>query len=604
VNPRELSTIRSLLRLFTHINIHPAYFLVPVLLSVSAAACEGIGMGLLIPLLQGFLTRDFSFLTQTPILSTVVGWLPAAVRSSDRLLFAFLLSVFVTAVILKNVLKYFSAVSLSYLSARALHHLRKVLFGRYLSFGKLYFDRTAVGHHAAVLSEFAPSSLTPLVRVNTDIHAFFSLVAYLIIMFAISWKLTLVAVPLFAVLHLSVRAIIEKIYTYSRSMSERYQALGKKVVETLSLIPLVKSSNTESQELQQYTSISDEQAMLDYRISVLRNLIVPLQELIALVAILLLFSGMLYLLVREGTAAAPSFMVYFYLVFNSANKFGTLTALRSHLAAAAGPLAAIGRIFDDADKEYVPDGTRTFDGLEREIEFRDLSFSYGSREILSRVSFTVEKGSMTAIAGPTGAGKTTLISLLLRYYDCPPGTIFFDGTDIREFRTATLRQRMGLVSQDTLLLHDTLRANILYGLEEADEERLQDVLRQARLADFVAELPSGLETLIGDRGVKLSGGEKQRVSIARALLKDADILILDEATSSLDSRTEKLIQEAMNEAMRGRTAIVIAHRLSTIQHADKIVVIDQGQSVEQGTLEELLERHGLFSTLWEEQKFV
>jgi len=191
----------------------------------------------------------------------------------------------------------------------------------------------------------------------------------------------------------------------------------------------------------------------------------------------------------------------------------------------------------------------------------------------------------------------------MRYYDCPPGTIILDDKDIRDFSLPSLLDHIALVSQETFLFNESLRYNITYGLAEVSEEQLQDTVERARLSEFVQSLPKGLDTLIGDRGVQLSGGEKQRVSIARALLKGAEILILDEATSSLDTKTEKLIQEAIDEAVRGRTTIVIAHRLSTIQHADHIVVIEQGRCLEQGALEELLAKKGTFYELWEEQKF-
>ena len=191
----------------------------------------------------------------------------------------------------------------------------------------------------------------------------------------------------------------------------------------------------------------------------------------------------------------------------------------------------------------------------------------------------------------------------MRYYNCPPDSILFDGKDVRDFTLPSYLEHIAIVSQETLLLHDTLGNNICYGLHDVSEKRLQEVVERSRLTDFVAALPEGLDTLIGDRGVKLSGGEKQRVSIARALLKGADILILDEATSSLDSQTEKLIQDAIDDAITGRTAIVIAHRLSTIKHADKIVVIEDGRLVEQGNLDDLLAKKQKFYQLWEEQKF-
>jgi len=211
---------------------------------------------------------------------------------------------------------------------------------------------------------------------------------------------------------------------------------------------------------------------------------------------------------------------------------------------------------------------------------------------------------MTAIVGPTGAGKTTAVSILLRLYDCEAGKVFIDGDDIREFTLTSLKDHMAYVSQDTLLFNETLRNNIIYGVEEpVSEDRLVYIIEQAQLEDFVKQLPQGIDTLVGDRGVKLSGGEQQRASIARAMLKGSEILILDEATSSLDTNTELLIQSAIEKAIHGRTTIVIAHRLSTIKHADWIVFLDKGQVVEQGTMDDLLLKKGRFYKSWEQQRF-
>jgi ATP-binding cassette, subfamily B, bacterial MsbA len=296
--------------------------------------------------------------------------------------------------------------------------------------------------------------------------------------------------------------------------------------------------------------------------------------------------------------------VYFYLVMNSATKFGVLTTFRSSLANVEASVQKVEDVLSDEGKYFVPSGQKQFTGLRQSIEFRSMNFVFpNGNVVLNNLSFAIEKGKMTAIVGPTGAGKTTIINVLLRFYDCPEASLFVDEVDIRSYNTASLRRHTGIVSQETLLLHDTLRNNIIYGLDHVPEEKLQSAVKHSRLALFIDELPEGLETLIGDRGVKLSGGEKQRVSIARALLKEADILVLDEATSSLDSRTERLIQEAIDDAVSGRTSVVIAHRLSTIKHADKIVVVEGGTVVEEGTLDELLGKKGVFYGLWEEQKF-
>ena len=590
--------------LLRRIHISPAYLLIPISLSLLSAAFEGAGISLLIPILNGFLQQNFSFVREAPYIGSVVNLLPDSVLGSDRVLFAVMLGGFITIYTLKNILRFLSAVSTGYFAERSLHHLRKSLFTQYLSFGKLFFDTTNIGHHSTLLMDFTQWALKPLSSIDQLIGALFSLAAYLVVMLVISWRLTLVALPLFVVLHFVVRFMMVRVKALSHAMIKRGSELGKRSVEILSTIPLVKSYRTERRERKLYAEISNEKAKIDFQVRVLQALMLPVQEIITLFVATGILMGALAFFGREQIASAPALLVYFYIVLNASNKFGAVSAFRGTLAACSGPLDEVLTLFDGRSKHVVHGGDREFQGLERAIEFKNLSFTYaGDRTVLKNLTFAIVKGRMTAIVGPTGAGKSTLISLLMRYYDCPGQSIFIDGTDIREFTLDSYLRHVALVSQETLLLHDSLRNNITYGLDDVPDAKVQEVVERARLSDYVAQLPEGLNTLIGDRGVQLSGGEKQRVSIARALLKGAEILILDEATSSLDSMTEKLIQEAIDDAVRDRTAIVIAHRLSTIKHADTIVVFEEGCLVEEGTLEELLQRKGTFAELWEQQKF-
>lgn len=602
---QERSTVRKILYLLQGIHLPVRYILLPVGLGIFAAAFEGVGMGLLIPILNGFLHKSFAFVLDAPYIGPILHLLPVTVLQNDSLLFGVFLGAFVVIYVLKSILRYFSAISMVYLAARSIHHLRKILFAKYLGFGKQFFDTTNVGHHATLLTNFTAMALHPLFHIDRQMNALFSLSVYIVVMSTISWRLTLIALPLFVVLHVVIRTMIVHIRHLSHSIAERGSDLGKKSVEILSTIPLVKSYGTEHQERQHYTQISDAIARLDFHSRIFQELLLPLQEVITLLVATAILVGSLTLFGREQIASEPALVVYFYIVINAASKFGVLSGLRGKLAAASGPLDAVLDIFDERGKFFVCGGKRVFGGFHRAIECRALIFDYSkNRQVLREVSCTMEQGKMTAIVGPTGAGKSTLIHLLMRYYDCPPGAVFIDSIDIREFTLDSYLAQVALVSQETLLLHESLRNNITYGLKrDVSEEELSRVLEQSRLTDFIAKLPQGLATLVGDRGVRLSGGEKQRVSIARALLKNASILILDEATSSLDSRTEKLIQEAIDEAVHGRTSIVIAHRLSTIRNADKIIVLEEGRVVEEGALESLLEKRGLFFTLWEEQKF-
>ncbi|MDD4319302.1 MAG: ABC transporter ATP-binding protein [Candidatus Peribacteraceae bacterium] len=600
----EWSAFRHLVFLLRRIRVRPIHLIVPLGLSMGAAFFEGAGMGLLIPLLNGFLSKDFSFLKDIPVLGTALTRLPPLLVGSDRALFATLLGLFVVVILLKNVLRYLTSIAVSYFSVRFLFHLRRQMFARYLSFGRLFFDRTSAGHHANVLYESSFLGIQPLMEMDRYMNALFSLVSYLAIMAAISWKLTLFALPIFALLYFSVRKLVDKLGKLSQDLAAKRGELNQKIMEIFSTIPLVRAFAAEDLEKKRFALIGEEKARIDMSMSVVQNAVGPFQEMITLFAALLLFSTMLYLLVRGGAGTPPAFIVYFYMVINVSNRFGTLSSIRTSLANASGPLDSVIAVFEDGDKHVIPSGDKECTGLHEAIRFRDLRFSYtGDRDVLRGLDLTIERGKMTAIVGPTGAGKSTIIHLLMRFYDCPPGTLFLDGTDIRAFRTDSLLRHLALVSQETYLFHDTLRNNIAYAMDDVSEERLREAVRQARLEDVVSRLPKGLETLVGDRGMKLSGGERQRVSIARALLKGADILILDEATSSLDSRTEKLIQEAIDDVIRDKTAIVIAHRLSTIRHADKIAVIEDGRCTEEGALADLLAKDGTFRMLWEEQKF-
>ncbi len=597
------STVGKIFYLLDRIHVRPIHIIIPVALAILAAMFEGAGLGLLIPILNGFLQKSFSFVTEAPILGPFVQMLPPSILENDRLIFGVLLGGFIAIYILKSILRFLSVVTMAYMSERTIHHLRKALFSRYLSFGKFFFDNTNIGHHGAVLLEFSRYALQPLIAIDKIVNALFALLAYIIVMLMISWRLTLIALPLFFILHMVIKNIIVRLRMISHATVERGSDLNKKSVEILSTMPLVKSYRTERLEQQRYTKISDEKARLQFRSVFLLSIIQPLQENVMLLVVCAIFAGSLYAFGRDEIASAPALIVYFYVVMNAASKLGQVSGFRGTLANTVGPLNAVLEVFDDNGKYFVRGGNEEFPGLQKEINCKNLSFSYTEREVLKGMNFTIKKGQMTAIVGPSGAGKSTLIHLLMRYYDCPPESIFVDGKDIRTYTLDSYLRHIAIVSQETLLLHDSLRNNIMYGLEGVTEEMLQDVVRRARLKDFVNQLPQGLDTLIGDRGVRLSGGEKQRVSIARALLKGAEILILDEATSSLDSQTEKLIQEAVDEAVAGRTAIVIAHRLSTIKHADKIVVLKDGTVTEQGTLDELLKEKGTFFHLWEEQKF-
>lgn len=241
--------------------------------------------------------------------------------------------------------------------------------------------------------------------------------------------------------------------------------------------------------------------------------------------------------------------------------------------------------------------------MKDKIEFKDVRFAYEDKEVIKGINFVINKGETVAIVGPSGGGKSTITDLLSRFYDVQSGAITIDGVDLRNYYLTSIREHLGAVSQDVILFNDTIKENIVLGKLGASDEEIIAAAKVANAHEFIMQTPDGYDTNIGDRGAKLSGGQRQRLSIARAILKNPDILILDEATSALDTQSEKVVQEALNSLLKGRTSLVVAHRLSTIQNADKIIVVDDGEIIETGSHEELIAKNGAYKKLIDIQKF-
>jgi subfamily B ATP-binding cassette protein MsbA len=304
---------------------------------------------------------------------------------------------------------------------------------------------------------------------------------------------------------------------------------------------------------------------------------------------------------RLTTGAFTSFLAALFAMYTPIKRLSRVNATLQ------GALAAGHRIFEVLDTHLEvkeTPGSRAMPRMQGEVEYRDVGFQYADghgASVLRRVSFSARSGEIVAIVGTSGAGKTTLMNLLPRFYDVTEGQILIDGVDIRQITLKSLRDQVGLVTQETVLFNDTVRANIAYGHEDVDEARIEDAARAAFAHDFILDLPRRYDTVIGERGSRLSGGQRQRIAIARAILKDPPILILDEATSALDAQSERLVQQALANLMKGRTTLVIAHRLTTVRNAHRIVVLEGGEIKETGTHDDLQSRvGGLYSPLYEQ----
>ena len=526
-----------------------------------------------------------------------IQWFSQMAKGDSLRALAFLCLALVLITLIKNLSRFAAMSVMAKLRNLAVRDLRMNIYNRCLELPVAYFNEERKGDLLSRMSndmkeiEFALMvSLEALYMQPLTILLFLGALIFL------SPQLTL-----YIVIFLPLTAIFIGLLSRSlRRKSTRNQELAGRIMssfeESISGMRIIKAFNASGFFRQKYSS--EDWAYTRNNIGVQRryDLSSPLSETIgiAVSAALLWLGGNM---VFGGTLNPEFFLTYFAIFSQLINPF---KALSSSYSAAVRGQASLHRI-----EELVNAPVKVQDPLypkapvfEHSIEFRGVTFGYDTiKPVLHDINLTIKKGQTIALVGPSGAGKTTFTDLIARFYDVDSGSILLDGHDLREFRQDDLRQLMGMVSQESILFNDTVRNNIALGKPDADETTVSDAARAAYAHEFIEQLPEGYNANIGERGSKLSGGQRQRLGIARALLKDPQILILDEATSALDSQSEKAVQAALEKLMQNRTSIIIAHRLSTVTHADVIVVMDQGRITEVGSHEELLARKGLYHKL-------
>jgi subfamily B ATP-binding cassette protein MsbA len=511
----------------------------------------------------------------------------------------------VISALLSNLFRYLSQRTMENLRVHTLLNLRKSVFNNVMNLHLSYFNNERKGN---IISKIASDVQVVQFSVTSTLQVVFkeplTLIVYMVMLFAMSAKLTLFSLLIIPISAFVIARIVKKLKQQAIASQQSYGTMISYLDEALSGIKIIKAFNATNFIKNRFDDENRKYSSIIRSMAKRQQLASPVSEFFGIVMVsgVVLYGG--YLVLNNHSSLTAAVFITYVAIFSQVMR--PAKAISDAFSNIHSGIAAGERVLDLIDeKPLIVDAPNavTITGFNDALEFKNVSFAYGEKTVLNDISLTVPKGKNIALVGPSGGGKSTLMDLIPRFMEQQSGEILVDGVDIQTVKTDSLRALFGIVNQESILFNDTIFGNIAFGKTDATMEQVVAAAKIANAHNFIIEAENGYETNIGDRGTKLSGGQRQRICIARAVLSNPPIMLLDEATSALDTESEKLVQDALNNLMKNRTSLIIAHRLSTIQNADTIIVLENGQIVQQGNHQELINKDGLYKRLINMQTF-